>query len=69
VILRSLSGTGSLANRLPSPPWWGVLVHQWTHDPAADAAYIHLTGERLSRSRTSIPATPPESVQQPHHYA
>ena len=31
-----------------------------TYDPAADAAYIHLTGQRLARGRTSIPATPPE---------
>ena len=34
-----------------------------TCDPAADAAYIHLTGERLTRGRTSIPATPPEGVR------
>jgi uncharacterized protein YuzE len=34
-----------------------------TYDPAADAAYIHLTGERLTRGRTSIPATPPEGVR------
>jgi uncharacterized protein YuzE len=30
---------------------------------AADAAYIYLTGERLTRGRTSIAATPPEGVQ------
>ena len=34
-----------------------------TYDPAADAAYVYLTGERLSRGRTSIPATPPEGVR------
>jgi hypothetical protein len=35
-----------------------------TYDPAADAAYIYLTGERLARGRTvSIPADPPEGVQ------
>lgn len=34
-----------------------------TYDPAADAAYVYLTGERLTRGRTSIPATPPEGVQ------
>ena len=34
-----------------------------TYDPAADAVCIHLTGERLTRGRTSIPATPPEGVQ------
>ena len=34
-----------------------------TYDPAADAAYIYLTGERLTRGRTSIPAAPPEGVQ------
>ncbi len=34
-----------------------------TYDPGADAAYIYLTGERLSRCRTSIPAAPPEGVQ------
>ena len=34
-----------------------------TYDPAADAAYIYLTGERLSRGRTSISADPPEGVQ------
>ena len=33
-----------------------------THDPAADAASIHLTGQRLTRGRTTIPATPPEGV-------
>ena len=34
-----------------------------TYDPAADAAYIYLTGQRLARGRTSIPADPPEGVQ------
>jgi len=34
-----------------------------TYDAAADAAYIYLTGERLTRGCTSIPATPPEGVQ------
>ena len=34
-----------------------------TYDPAADAVYIHLTGERLTRGRTSIPATPPEGIR------
>jgi uncharacterized protein YuzE len=34
-----------------------------TYDPAADAAYVYLTGERLTRGRTSIPADPPEGVQ------
>jgi uncharacterized protein YuzE len=34
-----------------------------TYDPAADAACIYLTGERLSRGRTSIPADPPEGVK------
>ena len=34
-----------------------------TYDPVAGAAYIHLTGERLTRGRTSIPATPPEGVR------
>jgi hypothetical protein len=33
-----------------------------TCDPA-DAACIHLTGGRLTRGRTSIPATPPPGVQ------
>ena len=33
-----------------------------TYDPAADAACIYLTGQRLTRGRTSIPATPPEGV-------
>ena len=33
-----------------------------TCDPAAGAACIYLTGERLSRGRTSTPATPPEGV-------
>lgn len=33
------------------------------YDPAADAAYLYLTGQRLSRGRTSIPATTPEGVQ------
>ena len=33
-----------------------------TYGPAADAAYIYLTGEPLARGRTSIPATPPEGV-------
>jgi uncharacterized protein YuzE len=32
-------------------------------ESAADAAYIYLTGERLTRGRTSIPATPLEGVQ------
>jgi uncharacterized protein YuzE len=31
-----------------------------TYDPAADAVYIHLTGDPLARGRTTIPAlTPP----------
>lgn len=34
-----------------------------TCDPAADAAYVYLTGEPLARGRTSIPAEPPEGVQ------
>lgn len=34
-----------------------------TYDPAADAAHIYLTDERLTRGRTSIPAIPPEGVQ------
>ncbi len=34
-----------------------------TYDPDADAACIYLTGERLSRGRTTIPAAPPEGVQ------
>ena len=34
-----------------------------TCDPAADAAYVYLTGERLTRGRTSIPATPPEGIR------
>ena len=34
-----------------------------TYDPAADAACIYLTGQRLARGRTSIPADPPEGVQ------
>ena len=34
-----------------------------TYDPAADAAYIYLTGERLTRGRASIPAEPPEGVR------
>jgi len=34
-----------------------------TYDPAADAAYIYLTGQRLARGRTSIPADPLEGVQ------
>jgi uncharacterized protein YuzE len=34
-----------------------------TYDPAADAAYVYLTGERLARGRTSIPAAPPEGVR------
>ena len=34
-----------------------------TYDPAADAAYIYLTGQRLAPGRTSIPADPPEGVQ------
>jgi len=34
-----------------------------TYDPAADAAYVYLTGEPLSRGRTSILADPPEGVQ------
>ena len=34
-----------------------------TYDPDADAAYIYLTGERLTRGRTSIPATAPEGVR------
>ena len=34
-----------------------------TCHPAADAAYVYLTGERLTRGRTSIPATPPDGVQ------
>jgi uncharacterized protein YuzE len=34
-----------------------------TYDPAADAAYIYLTGQRLTRDgRTSMPATPPPGV-------
>lgn len=34
-----------------------------TYDPAADAAYLYLTGEQLTRGRTSIPADPPEGVR------
>ena len=34
-----------------------------TCDPAAGAACIHLTGERLTRGRTSSPATAPEGVR------
>ena len=34
-----------------------------TYDPAADAAYVYLTGKRLTRGRTSIPATRPDGVQ------
>ena len=34
-----------------------------TYDPAPDAACIYLTGERLTRGRTSIRATPPEGIQ------
>ena len=34
-----------------------------TYDPAADAACIYLTGQRLAPGRTSIPADPPEGVQ------
>jgi uncharacterized protein YuzE len=34
-----------------------------TCDPAADAAYIYLTGERLTRGRASIPAAPLEGVR------
>jgi len=34
-----------------------------TCDPAAGAAYACLTGERLARGRTSIPAAPPEGVR------
>jgi hypothetical protein len=34
-----------------------------TCDPAADAACACLTGERLARGRTSIPADPPEGVR------
>jgi uncharacterized protein YuzE len=33
-----------------------------TYDPAADAVYIYLTGQRLTPGRTSIPADPPEGV-------
>ena len=35
-----------------------------TYDPAADAAYVYLTGEHLTHGRsTSIPADPPDGVQ------
>jgi uncharacterized protein YuzE len=34
-----------------------------TYDPEADAAYVYLTGDRLTPGRTSIPADPPEGVQ------
>jgi len=34
-----------------------------TYGPAADAVYIYLTGKRLARSRTSMPASPPAGVQ------
>ena len=32
-------------------------------DPAAGAACICLTGERIARGRTSIPAAPPEGIR------
>jgi uncharacterized protein YuzE len=34
-----------------------------THDAAADAIYIHLTGQPLTPGRTTIQASPPPGVE------
>ena len=60
-------GIGNLFRSLPCA--WGCVIlgalsgDGLARESAADAAYIYLTGERLTRGRTSIPATPPDGVR------
>src|SRR6476660_2723706 len=55
---RALSGAGSLANRLPSPP--GVLAHERLRGPSCSPGEV-VAQERSARPEVALPSSPEDT--------